>query len=264
VTQRVLLIGDCSDVCFAPLLTWLHEHSELHQVSTSAAAAEFCRSGRPPQWIGWAQARRGEFNSAEIERLHQTMPLVRMFTALGSWCEGELRTGSPWPGVPRLYWYDVAGWLERQWSHSLFAPRTVTVAERALLETRAGLSKFSGHIVIESPNHAGFASLQTILESQGGTCHWAHRRIPIESPDLLLWDCPRWPGAEALKSIRQRFALLADSPDPRWGALIGWPRWDEYQAAEQAGAAFVIAKPFSLDHLVSAVGDAIAARDAAA
>ena len=36
-------------------------------------------------------------------------PLARIVGLLGSWCEGEVRSGRPWPGAMRIYWHQWPG-----------------------------------------------------------------------------------------------------------------------------------------------------------
>ena len=52
-------------------------------------------------WI--AQSRPGEFLESEVQQLQTAAPLSRFGVVLGSWCEGETRSGRPWPGVARVY-----------------------------------------------------------------------------------------------------------------------------------------------------------------
>ena len=37
-----------------------------------------------------------------------------MLGLMGSWCEGEVRTGRPWPAVPRLYWHQFPAPCRRE------------------------------------------------------------------------------------------------------------------------------------------------------
>ena len=55
------------------------------------------RRGSSPDVIVVAQAFPGQFSHQAIDRLRRLAPLARMVGLMGSWCEGEMRTGSPWP-----------------------------------------------------------------------------------------------------------------------------------------------------------------------
>ena len=52
-----------------------------------------------------AQAYPGQFSGEALDRLSRLAPLARVVGLLGSWCEGEVRSGRPWPGAVRVYWH---------------------------------------------------------------------------------------------------------------------------------------------------------------
>src|SRR4051794_23788022 len=64
----------------------------------------------PPELIVVAQSRPDAICSDRLNVLRRAAPLSGIVALLGSWCEGETRTGRPWPGVHRLYWYEFATW----------------------------------------------------------------------------------------------------------------------------------------------------------
>ena len=45
------------------------------------------------------------FPSESIESIRQKMPYLPIVGLLGSWCEGEARSGNPPSGVTRVYWH---------------------------------------------------------------------------------------------------------------------------------------------------------------
>ena len=70
-----------------------------------------------------AQARPGEFSHAGIERLRQSAPLARVVALLGSWCEGEVRSGKPWPAAVRTYWHQWPARADRELRRLALGPR---------------------------------------------------------------------------------------------------------------------------------------------
>ena len=52
----------------------------------------------PPELIVMAQSRPGVFSAQWIERLRRSAPLAGVVALLGTWCEGETRSGRPAPG----------------------------------------------------------------------------------------------------------------------------------------------------------------------
>ena len=108
---RVLLIGDEHHPEFRAATDWLREHTELIVAATGDdARGELARrrgvdDGPPlePDVMVVAQSRPGQFAAQDLEQLLGLAPLARLVALLGSWCEGETRTGHPWPGVMRLF-----------------------------------------------------------------------------------------------------------------------------------------------------------------
>ncbi len=68
---------------------------ELTDLDSAAAALRAGEVG--PDVIVVAQAFPGQFSHEAIDRLRRLAPLARVVGLMGSWCEGEMRTGSPWP-----------------------------------------------------------------------------------------------------------------------------------------------------------------------
>ena len=104
-----------------------------------AEHSDFSRCGRIAEWDGGCAAIRGRGSSGrtscvgadsgfdcvggeptgngshcDVEQLRRRVPLAGMVSLLGSWCEGETRTGRPVKGVLRTYWYDFPNWWRRQ------------------------------------------------------------------------------------------------------------------------------------------------------
>jgi hypothetical protein len=56
-----------------------------------------------------AQSRRDQFLDSEVEELITNFPAAPVVGLLGSWCEGESRSGKPYPGVIQVYWHQWEG-----------------------------------------------------------------------------------------------------------------------------------------------------------
>jgi hypothetical protein len=67
-----------------------------------------------PEVVVVAQGRPGVVRRQEWMRLRRNAPLAGFVSLVGSWCEGETRTGRPMAGVERLYWYEFPVWWRRQ------------------------------------------------------------------------------------------------------------------------------------------------------
>src|SRR4051794_21630350 len=101
--QTVWVVGDWKRDAFAEAVAWMR--SAARCVFFDSMEAPF--SPRPdensgPGAIVIVESRPGQFSRREVERLHAAEPLARLVALLGTWCEGEERSGRPWPGVVRV------------------------------------------------------------------------------------------------------------------------------------------------------------------
>ena len=115
----VLLIGDVESAEFRAALAGRDAEGysveaflkneprfEVQTAETIARALSGVASGEfVPDLIVLAQTRPGQFSADEVDRLRRATPSARLSGLLGSWCEGEARSGTPWPGVMRTYWH---------------------------------------------------------------------------------------------------------------------------------------------------------------
>src|SRR5262245_28822602 len=99
----VQLIGDVAHADFRDAVELLHRDAEL-----------VSGDGVPPEVVIVSQSRPDAVCRQPTVQFRRAMPLAGIVTLLGSWCEGEARTGRPWPSVHRLYWYDFPAWWRRQ------------------------------------------------------------------------------------------------------------------------------------------------------
>src|SRR5262245_30360672 len=100
MAQRLIWIaGDWRQPDFAPALAWLDAYArcthwtDVEEISTAVAES--------PTAIIIVQSVPRRVSRREVERWHAVAPLARLVALVGPWCEGELRSGRPWPGVVR-------------------------------------------------------------------------------------------------------------------------------------------------------------------
>ena len=154
----VLLIGDTHRAEFLDARRVLADLAELTEAADPAAAAAILQSAPlEPEVIVLAQAYPGQFSQAQVDQLRRLAPLARMVALLGTWCEGESRSGRPWPGVVRVYWHQwpsrsalelarIAHGQSSAWS----LPPTATEEERLLSTAEAPLPAGEGLIAIHA------------------------------------------------------------------------------------------------------------------
>ena len=116
--------------------------------------AAMAESPLAPHGILLVQAYPGQYSAEAIDRLRAAAPLARLIALLGSWCEGEPRSGLPLPGVVRIYWREAAvrfrrelpRWFEADSAWAL--PVTAAEEERLMATTNTPLPSGDGLVVI--------------------------------------------------------------------------------------------------------------------
>ncbi len=214
----------------------------------------------PVDFLFVAQARRGQFSQAQIYQLVKKYPLTSKALILGSWCEGETRSGQPLRGIKRVYLQDwpllFQKW-QREWlsqhTTQLARPATETLADETDAAYLAGnpgkpevLQKL--RIGLHSQNADGLATLSEAC----ARCGWDARKLgDWDECDLLLVDCC-YSVSEAIR--------IFETARERWGglpvvAICGFCRpQDRTRLRQVCSHSELLGKPF--DNL--ALQDAIA------
>ena len=148
----------------------------------------------PPELVVVAQSRPGTVGDRELESLRRVAPLAGIVALLGSWCEGETRTGRPWPGVQRLYWYEFPAWWQRQ--------MVLRAAGRCPDWARPGNSELSscepgsprarhGLIILRTPHRDAAHALSDVFNQAGYCTAWQPPGRPrpfIRGAVAGVWD----------------------------------------------------------------------------
>lgn len=248
--KRVLLIGDFAGREFAPvaeLLTAQCEISRAADVDTAVRHLAATPLALEVAVLAWPLP--GMYTARQIFRLRKAAPLARQLAVLGSWCEGEARSGQPVAGMIRTMWHQ---WLPR-WADE-FRPRrgkrtpdwslpeTTTDDERLLALPRRPRQTSAGLIAIVSRNHDVADLYGDACRQQGFSTAWltqADDLVRVAQPAAVVWDAhPR--------CIGEIEALRAQTSSPIL-ALLDFPRGEEMDQARRAGADAVLARPLLLD-----------------
>src|SRR3954468_6903276 len=102
-TLGVWVVGDTSVADFRDALSIMRDDALVWTHSSDA-----------PELVVVAQSRPDSVSHAQYEQFQREAPLAGVLSLLGSWCEGETRTGKPWKGAHRVNWYEFAAWWRRQ------------------------------------------------------------------------------------------------------------------------------------------------------
>jgi hypothetical protein len=198
----------------------------------------------------------GQFNTADLERLHRLVPLARIVYRLGSWCQGISTTKTLCEFVPRLG-EPAADWgLERISGEmargvvgcSLSGPATATLDERLDVE----ISRFQGSG--DGWTVTGVVSRDRLFRECVSEALATRGDAPIACADpwdlagraqRIVWDLTPW-GEGTSREVRA--FLDRDSETPIL-AVLGFPRREHRRELGESGVAMVLAKPFLLSEL---------------
>ena len=220
-----------------------------------------------PELVVVAESRGGQFSHAALAALRRQAPLVRVWRLLGSWCEGEARSGRPPAATVSTYWHLWRARLGREIETvrrgrlpSWALPLTATGDERILAQSdeSIGLNR-GGTIAICASSAPAAAALddlcravgyQTLLISDDGRFH-------IAGVSAVLWDTTD----RRLNDAAYVEELVGRATGAPVLAIVGFPRADDVELACRSGIAAVISKPFlagdllwHLDRIASKAG----------
>ncbi len=260
----VHLFGDDSPPEFGPALDCLRKHAITHHCAADSLTVHRDSTAggslsqpllSSPDVILLLQNRPGQWSAEMVERLHARWPLARLVALLGSWCEGEPRTGRPLPGVARVLWHQWEAVFGRYWEsagdapHPWRLPRTQAATEPFLadvIEPARGsrLSSPRPLVAIEAVETAGFEALADACRAAGyAVARWrADAPREVQGAAVLVWDEPGW-SHEDLDRLQSCVLGAAEVPVI---AILGMLRWEDWVRARGLGAAVVLAKPFVL------------------
>lgn len=256
----VLLVGQVERSEFFETRQALAGAARLSQSLDPEAAAGLLTHDRvAPEVIVLAQAYPGEFSSASVDRLRELAPLARIVALLGVWCEGETRSGRPWPGAVRVYWHQgrsrsvqVLDRISRGQTSSWTLPATATEEERLLATSAAPLPRGQGLVAIYTRQSAMADWLSATCRLGGySTVRLAGPRWPhVEGAAAGIFDATDLGPPEAAELARMAHQLGR----PPIVALLDFPRVEDRDRALACGATAVICKPLLLEDLLWQLG----------
>lgn len=251
----VLLIGDTRRREFRRARASLDDAARVREAPDAEEAEVLLAGGRfLPEVIVVAQSHPGQFSARQIDRLRRLAPLARVLALLGSWCEGEVRTGNPWPAVIRVYWHQ---WLPC-WRQELARlrqgecpawglPVTASEEDRLLASAEAPAPTREGLIAICSPCFEMQDWLAAACRGRGYSTEWIrpHRPTTLRDTTAAIFDATDCRGEE-LDQLKRFAAVSGEAPVL---ALLDFPRIEDEDLALAAGAVAVLAKPLLLEDL---------------
>ncbi len=188
------------------------------------------------------QSRPGQFTQASIEAVHTEIPLARLALVLGSWCEGELRSGFPLHGLERMFWYEAPPRIARLLSQAPL-PRTFTFAERIELASAEPRDLQRRYAQVVARRHHDRESLFAICEALG----WAVISPETATPPEIVFLSADDLGTPELQKEIDR--LRTTWPAARLIALLNFPRLDEVESLYSLGCHAVLGQPCCVSDL---------------
>jgi CheY-like chemotaxis protein len=252
-SPMVWLIGDAGHLDFRGSVELLNATATVIQFKDAQEAwREPIGLDRHPAVIVFAASRPGMMHARDAEQLRRCLPLGGMVALLGSWCEGEARTGRPVPGISRCYWYDFPNWWRRQlellasghcpdWA----LPATADDRDCAKTWPRQVSETTAGLIVLRTTCWETGDVLADVLRASGYATAWAPRGgrgASIRGAAAGIWEGRQLDEPE-LCQLAEFCEQLATDEAPVI-AIADFPRRDRCEAAIQAGAAAVLGKPW--------------------
>lgn len=256
---RVLMVGDSRAREFCGSLEFLRASAEVTSAKDLAEAVSLTTRGEfAPDLIVLAQGFPRQFRAGLVEQLRGSLPTAHFVALLGSWCEGEERTGEPLPGVQRIYWHRFAGWWAAQ-QRVLAAGRCpdwgqpVTAAEddRQMAASRRETALPQ---VRKTPQStiAVAASQCEMTDLLCETCRqWGYaavglnprEQLPMAQVAAVIWDCRDAEDLAELLRLKRHFGEVPVV------AVTNFPRWQHRQQLADAGVAALLSKPLRIDEL---------------
>ncbi len=206
-----------------------------------------------------ATERPGEVTSATVDELRRRFPTAGVVTIVGTWCEGETRTGRPVASGLRLYGLEALVWLEQQLKNfargacPAWGQPAASSNEERWLESLAGVSREPGaRIAVCSPSPRWLETIRDGLSLLGHTTiGFLPQQIPwLGTIDALVWDLPT-----AIDDRRQLEQQLRQLPQVPTLALSDFVREHEIAAWQSIGIHSVLSKPLRLETLSAAIRD---------
>lgn len=266
---RILLTGDYWHRDFRPLLHQLSCYVTMAPIEALISESKDSNSTSSCSSVDLvvvAISVRDQIDSATLETISQINAPTPVVCLLGSWCEGETRSGHPPAGIPRVYWHQWQGRFERfveaingdkvsPWS----LPRTANDSDQiqaasnlitgSAAETSSSKLQPQRIVAVSALTAQSYEMLADAIKSLGGSSQWiemlAWEAKTITTPSLICIDADSWsPECEVrIRDLRGEFGRTPIA------IFLNFPREDELESLKNWGIDWVVSKPFQLGDL---------------
>ena len=210
-----------------------------------------------------AQSRRGQLSEEDVMAIRKSCPSTPIVALLGSWCEGEERSGEAIPGVTRVYWHQWRGRLEQvvdclaangisKWH----ASPTATRGDVLLSSSRRNPPR-GEKIGVSAWTLDQYEMLGDSLKALGWQPIWVEQ-VAWQAENLPQLSGLVIDGNSLTPHLMQRIEWARETVGSLPMILIlNFPRSHEVQAARELQIAETVSKPFELDDLGAALARAL-------
>lgn len=212
-----------------------------------------------------AQSRRNQIAQESVDALRAQNPDIPIIVLLGSWCEGENRSGKPLVGVNLVPWQqwksrfgDYCRHIVEGVTPDWCQPLTATVADRVrdfTPDPEIQNSLLGKKVLVSSDDKVTFDTIADMLRVYQCTSLWAESEeesLESEVPNAICID-----GNGATQEFRQRVGDLSEKfGDLPVVALLGFPRKQDVESLSTLRVQEVVSKPYSHLELVSSLARA--------
>src|SRR3954451_2221931 len=250
------VVGDTSHADFRDALSIMRDDALVWTHSSDA-----------PELVVVAQSRPDSVSHAQYEQFQREAPLAGILSLLGSWCEGETRTGKPWKGTHRVFWYEFPAWWRRQMRlrNAGQCPDWARVPDCGLGIGDCGLQEDSGRrsevILLYTPRRATAEALSDVFNRSGYSTAWQVPGRPrpfVKHVVAGVWDGGQLDDFEAADLAA--FCAQSNVDAAPVIAMLDFPRRDRLDLATGVGAAAVLGKPWINNDLVATVDSLVKQR----
>lgn len=245
---RVLLVGQTHAPELAPAVAWLQAQARCETIINQR---QF-----DPDAIVFCVARPGQISRAVVEDLHRAYPLSPLIALVGPWCEGEVRSGKPWPGVTRIYWHQWEARLPQEVARltppaAARMPRSATEVDALISRPAPQCAARPALIGVVSRRRTDFEAIALALDAGGHHPVWisADEALPVLRLDALIIDGDG-------QGVQERFGSLPTI------VLANFPRPEELAAISTAPWLSVLAKPYHIADLLDRLSELLASSTA--
>lgn len=263
----ILCVGHIDRLEFREVRSTLEPWGTVIAAPDSASALlQLAQESSTPDVVVVAQSYPGELADSQIDTLRRVAPLARFVAVLGSWCEGEMRSGSPWSGAVRVYWHQWAPQCQRElqrlvsgreslWSLPLTAceeERCLAMAARkdrgkGVCPPGGGPTAPANRLVeIATRQYDLYGCLAAACVGRGWETRWRRDSDdpPNDPPAVVVFDAAGQTARELA-----RFRQLQIGRGVPAVVLADFPRAADRDRFVQAGARAVLSRPFFWDDL---------------